>query len=329
MWANRHRKQMQREMLFDGLAPLRRYLTLPGAECQDVLTGMLAGKLTTETELIGIERDVLTYHAMCGWLAGRWRGPCRTVHGPLHTVKVYKPVDLAFIDLLGNLGAWESYWIRHDLQLIDHGRLGLTVLRQARANVFIPAVEHLLQSRYRQYYTQTQREARNQRVPGDLLGVAAIYVILLRCYLLARADYEIRVIPYGEAGAHSLMLFFHVDNIRHVGDNALTETEVKVEADLIRLVEQQKARAYVPADNTSETEVYDVSKIQDMVAKFRQVTALPNRRQRYNKIRGLNRQITVFANQSENPDYARRCVRRAMTQAGLDWSLLTNNHLED
>lgn len=70
-----------------------------------------------------------------------------------------------------------------------------------------------------------------------------------------------------------------------------------------------------------------MTKIQRIVEKAKVIEKITNSKEKWNKTRGLKREITVFCNDSRNPDYSSRHVKRQMTLAGVDYNRIQNNYL--
>jgi hypothetical protein len=115
----------------------RRALMLPGPTCEDVKEGIRAGVFSSQSTVIGIERDPATFERM-----RRNGARLPVVFAPVRTdLEDYIPpgeFDLFGLDFCGSMTASVADWIgRHHHALIPGGRLMLTALFGPRANHFL------------------------------------------------------------------------------------------------------------------------------------------------------------------------------------------------
>lgn len=240
MWRDREMKRLQRKAFFDGIPVCKNYLTLAGSSCEDIALGKTLCILKPGiTNITAVERETEIYASMRDWLKINW-GLANAVNCPLHKLKLSVPQDLVFLDFLGNLTAQDSLWFRNDLLLAEGASVGLTILRQTRGNLFIPACRAIMEDS--SYFHETCKEIRDSGdYHSDLIPCMAVYVIMLRCYLLPNASYKIAIDYYGELGSPSIMFLFRIKNICHE-TVSLTQAEQDIQGEISELVKEHSAR---------------------------------------------------------------------------------------
>lgn len=227
-WSNRKVKVFERRSFFQGIGRKYAYLTLPGSECLDIITGIQEKVINTQTKILAVERDAQEFSSICDWFAHNWpKDKSQLVNAELSTVIDLDPLDLVFLDYLGNITQSDAYWIKYYLApaLMHNAHLGITVSTAFRNNKLYPAVKNYVQKHHPTYLQKKIRYIRDHgRYPKKLLEFFAVYYTLIHCYLFPDHSCTVSIEYYGEPHSSNLMVLFKLLNMQ-IGHRDLDEDE--------------------------------------------------------------------------------------------------------
>jgi hypothetical protein len=243
MWSEQERpaKEQQRDQFFAGVQQSRCYLTLPGIDCGDLRTGCKLGALNPNTtKVVAVERELGIYQAIHRWIDKNWSASSQIHHKEMADLQEFWPVDLAFLDYLGNLTCKDCTWIKQTLcnKLLPGTTLGITVCNAYRGSVLVPAVRELLVNNHSRYFFQASKELRdNGEFPDTLVEFLNIYHVLLKCCLFPGYFFNLEINHYGEEESACIMCLLKMTNLRKEAYKQTTE-ESKINEALTSLVQQ-------------------------------------------------------------------------------------------
>ena len=243
MWVKRVAKKAARELFLHGLSDKTSYLTLPGEDCADVALAKSEEVIGINTRVTGVEMDKSTFNKICLWFEENWKSRLkpRLLHSKLCKVDYIDPVDLVFLDYLGNLTRAEAFWIRNVLNpaTMKDAHIGMTIAKCVRGNRFVPDCIEMLKEHLPDYWKETSRDIRDSTrdMPTDLLPICTVYTILIRCYLFPHHDFDLQINYYGEKGSPYIMVLFRLNGVKPV-KNGLLPVEQEAQSLLTSLVEQ-------------------------------------------------------------------------------------------
>ena len=240
-WNNRSTKKQAREIFLADLGEKSSYLTLPGPQCVDVALAQRWKVLGPEALVQAAEKEKGNFDAMCLWFAEHWKSERRPRlhHCHLCEVEAIEPVDLAFLDYLGNLNSAESRWFRRVLApaLLPNARLGMTVSSNIRANRFVPHCCRMLKHEFKNYYQRTSAEVRDSGVfPNRISWFLTTYTVVFRVYLFPNHNFSMSIHPYAESQSTHVMVLFCLRGMESRPD-MLSEEERKIERALVEVIE--------------------------------------------------------------------------------------------
>jgi hypothetical protein len=345
-------KVFERKQFFKGLGRRNSYLTLPGRDCMDVQLGIDLSVLGEDTRITAVERSKTVFAYISKWFLQNWPG---ATPGPILTslcdLTDLVPLDLVFLDYLGNPTHDDAYWIRNHLrpQLLPGARVGITACKCYRNNHLLAEIRSLLVNRHQDYFWRVQHTLRKAGLPKSYYDFSAMYYILVRCYLLYNYAYEFEPCYYRENKHSATMMLFNVSNIqkggiahspeedaifseinrivdrKHKGSLLHTVTDVRLTPDNpVRPSALLPARrpSILPASTIPEGDLpMPDSRISEFVARFFEVQQL-REPTRNDKMRGLKRSITVYAQSAKDIAAVYRQIKGLITKKGGDASLI-------
>jgi hypothetical protein len=212
-WSERPQKKLARKLLFSNIGKVNTYLTLPGNECMDLKTGHEMGSLNEGTHIIAVERIEENYQEIDKWLKTSCFKKYEIYSSELYKVNIPK-IDLAFIDLLGNIISKEMNWMKNILgkSIIDNGRIAITITTAFRNNILIKNLLNLMNSKkYKTLFLEKQKEVRKTNVPYKYCPIIALYWLLIRDYILFDLSYDFRFYTYKESKSQYPMALILID----------------------------------------------------------------------------------------------------------------------
>lgn len=216
-WSERKIKILARKQFFDGVGRSNSYLSLPGAQCEDVKVGLRRSVLDPRSRLTLVEHDAALFNQLCLNLSKIWRSGIKPVllNKPLSQVLSFDPIDLAYLDYLGNLTFEDSQWIGKTFTklLLPNAHIGITVASAYRNNGFIPAVRSLLQQYFRPQYNDSSLAWMDRKCPKSMVEACATYELLINYCLFADFQYDMKMYWYGEPSSPFMMLLIVLNNV--------------------------------------------------------------------------------------------------------------------
>lgn len=221
-WGERINKAESRFEIFNDVHNVDSALLLPGSDCEDVKHLIHTGKLTKSCHIHAIERepeyakDIDNYLKSCGY--------AYTLHkGELHDYALNSNIDVAFIDLLGNLDGNVTYWLKNVLAIRMKGRhFILNVLSECRANNFIPRIIQMLKAKHNDLFIQyknmlLKHKPKFEEELKNCADIAVAYYFLIN-YIFPGKQIDLEVNDYNDS---TTMLTFKCkinkkDNIRNI-----------------------------------------------------------------------------------------------------------------
>lgn len=242
MWKPEERfmKVYARELfLVDAPSRCKHYLTLAGEDCQDVKEAYESNRINSETLITSAEKNGENHEKMLAWFAknkSMFKNKPRLHKGEMCEVSDLEPVDLVFLDYVGNLTAPDCVWINDHLapSIVPNGYLGITVAINTRGNRFIPNLTKMLKQKYPELYKKNGLEIRESKgsLPANHMRFVTTYTILLRHYLFANWSYDFNINWYGEKESSYQMFLFRLSNMRREKNNkAPIENKLKIDID--------------------------------------------------------------------------------------------------
>ena len=107
----RPQKAKARAYVFDGLKVEGRALFLPGNGCMCVKSALASGAISLNTEIVAVERSATTAQKIRDELAAMGFVKFEVFEGELDEYPLDRPIDYAFIDLLGPLTYRIAKWL--------------------------------------------------------------------------------------------------------------------------------------------------------------------------------------------------------------------------
>lgn len=194
----------------------RHALLMPARTALDVEAGVKHGSVTPKTNLFLIERD----ENELGLMKRRvddllpWEKPRPTYwSGPVHESVIPEPVDLAWLDLYGNLLPPDCRWVANHLvhNLRPNARVAWTFTASYRGNPVIPPAIKVVIRHRRHPIIRTLWHAclRHQSTVGDTYLMVAQTCLLWS--LFNKFWFEWRIFTYEDKTPH---VTYVMDNIR-------------------------------------------------------------------------------------------------------------------
>ena len=292
----------------------RTSIWLCGHEMLDFQLAIAQGRLQPDGNHVVVERDRECVKLISGLIPSLAIKP-KLVSGDLDKMHVSDSVEYANLDFLGSITLRLAEWLE-ELPVADNAEICITILHHhARRNQFMPLCKRIVETL--PIYKHYSRLSRLKMIDDDAI---VFHQTLFAC-LFRKYDYLVDVYsPYKDV--HYNMVLYKLHGFRHAKHRVPHD-------DLVALVKASMPCNFVDEDGVTNEEFdeQDMNKVQQIVTKLADIVAIKNRKTRYDKIRGLNRQITVFSEQVDNSDYVRHYINQAITKAGLDPTCLENNTL--
>ncbi len=202
---DRKNKNLAREKVFS-CGPKKSILLLPGYRCECVKEALQKGVITKDTVCTFVERDLETACQIKQWVYDEWKFPIPPiVHmGELMTLKMH-PIDLAYIDLFGNLTKAEVEWIQNELipNLMPGSDLFFTFSVPIRGNEFMRRALNTMNTKYNSMFNDRMDKVKN--IKKEAREVAALYDVIFE-RMFVDHSYNTEFWTYRDRGPFTMLL---------------------------------------------------------------------------------------------------------------------------
>lgn len=218
-WNSRKQKTTYRDYFFQNTTRKQHLVTLAGAQSACVDTAKKLQIISPERSFVtAVERDRHTFNEMKKWFVKNWKPNAQQLENEeLHNVCEIRPVDLLFLDFLGNPTAEDAFWIKNIIEpkLLPNAQLGMTVSKAIRNNHFIKGLIKLLDEKFHARTLQTAQEVRDtQKYDSSVVPLITAYILFFDCYVLNGYTFELTANQYGEEGSPHVMVLFKLTEIQ-------------------------------------------------------------------------------------------------------------------
>jgi hypothetical protein len=203
-------------------------LLLPGYKCECIKTALEKGVVTTQTVCLFVERELESACGIKQWITEHWDMPFPPLvhYGELHKLSLV-PVDLAYIDLLGNLTRVDLKWIQRELvpNLMPGCDLAFTFSVPFRGNKFIKSALEVVKTKHTDLF-RTRIES--VCVESRVKEIAVFYEILFE-EILAKHSYNVEFLTYKDTVFTMLVMMIRninpcVEQLQHKAERLLQQS---------------------------------------------------------------------------------------------------------
>lgn len=203
---NRQNKKLAREQVFS-CNPKKSVLLLPGYRCACAKYALNHGIITEDTICTFVERDIETVCQIRQWVKDKWTFPIPPIvhHGELSEF-VMHPIDLAYIDLFGNLTKSDFGWVKNQLvhNLMPGCDLAFTFSVPIRSNEFIKQALLTMNVKHTELFNIKLNNFEKIE-KQETKQVAALYDIIFEQFLMD-FKYEANFWTYKDQGPYTMLL---------------------------------------------------------------------------------------------------------------------------
>jgi hypothetical protein len=208
-WTKRPLKGEARAFALASPGPWAGYLSLPGARCCDLEMGLATGKFGPDSRVMIAECGAAEAQSIRAWLGMHWPFRPPLVHfGGLHKMAVPYPVDMAFLDYLGNPRLQDWDWMDRVLRprLLPSASVALTAALATRGNAFQTGIERQFRRDLPGEWAYAQECVEPLNFPPLLARRTASLLMMTQAQLVPQRTVSTGITFYREEGGITMLL---------------------------------------------------------------------------------------------------------------------------